>query len=117
MSGAAYYPLNTDVRAEITRQQFEERQARAQQHWNRTYRDAGKPVILVGWDSSSVAHGAVETFFAIRQWLADNHVDAVLRRAGGWGSYYADPQVDIMMPGAPRISYRQITTDKVPELL
>src|SRR4051794_39429124 len=117
MSGAAYYPLNTDVRTQLTRAQFEDRQQRAAQHWDRTYRQAGKPVIVVGWDSSSVAHGAADTFFAIRQWLTDNRVDAILRRAGGWGSYFVDPQVDIMLPGAPRISYREITPDKVPELL
>src|SRR5437868_3992441 len=111
-----YYPLNTDVRTQITREQFEARQRAAAEHWQRTYRNVGKPVIIVGWDSSSVAHGVVETFFAIRRWLAENRVDAVLRRAGGWGLYSADPQVDIMLPGAPRISYQQITAERVPDL-
>ncbi len=117
MSGAAYYPLNTDVRPQISREQFEARQRRAAEHWQRTYRNAGKPVILVGWDSSSVAHQAVETFFAIQDWLRANSVDAILRRTAGWGSYYNDTQVDILLPGAPRISYARITPERVPELL
>ena len=114
MSSAAYYPLDTNVRTQITRTQFEQRRQAAHEHWRRTYLDAGKPVILVGWGSCSVAHGAVETFFAIRDWLAANHVDAVLRRTGCFGPDYAEPLVDIIMPNGPRIAYQQMTADRVP---
>src|SRR5262245_5686362 len=98
MSGA-YYPLDTSVRTQITVEQFAQRQQAAQESWRRTYLDAGKPVILVGWGSCSVIHGAVETFRAIRAWLAENRMDAVLRRTGCFGSDYVEPQVDIMLPG------------------
>ncbi|MGI8588700.1 MAG: NADH-ubiquinone oxidoreductase-F iron-sulfur binding region domain-containing protein [Chloroflexia bacterium] len=117
MSSAAYYPLDTSVRGHITPEQFAERRQKAGEHWRQTYLDAGKPVILVGWGSCSVAHGAVETFRAIREWLAANHVDAVLRRTGCIGSDYVEPLVDIMMPNGPRVSYGPITADRVPELL
>ena len=33
------------------------------------------------------------------------------------GTHYLEPQVDIIMPGQPRISYAHITADKVPDLL
>ena len=118
MSSAAYYPMDAAVHTQITAAQFAERQQAARAHWQQTYLDAGKPVILVGWGSCSVFHGAVETFRAIRDWLATNRVDAVLRRTGCFGSDFAEPQVDIVLPnGGPRISYRQITADRVPALL
>src|SRR4051794_22804185 len=116
MSGA-YYPMDASVQTQITAAQFQQRQQAARDLWRRTYLDAGKPVILVGWGSCSVIHGAVETFRAIRAWLDQNRVDAVLRRTGCFGSDYVEPQVDIMLAGGPRISYGQITADKVPELL
>jgi NADH:ubiquinone oxidoreductase subunit F (NADH-binding) len=117
MSSAAYYPLDTNVRSQITPDQLAQRRQAAQEHWRRTYLDAGKPVILVGWGSCGVAHGAVQTFFAIRDWLAANHVDAVLRRTGCIGSDYAEPLVDIIMPGGPRIAYHNMTADRVGDLL
>ena len=33
------------------------------------------------------------------------------------GTHYLEPQVDIIMPGQPRVSYAHITAEKVPELL
>ena len=117
MSSAAYYPLDTNVRSQITPDQLAQRRQAAQEHWRRTYLDAGKPVILVGWGSCSVAHGAVQTFFAIRDWLAANHVDAVLRRTGCIGPDYAEPLVDIIMPNGPRIAYHNMTADRVGDLL
>ena len=75
------------------------------------------PVIIVPWGSSSVAHGSVTTFEAIRQWVSDNNVQAIVRRAGPMGTDYLEPQVDIIMPGQPRVSYAHITADKVPDLL
>jgi NADH:ubiquinone oxidoreductase subunit F (NADH-binding) len=118
MSSAAYYPLDTNVRTQITPEQFDQRRQAASDLWRRTYQDAGKPVILVGWGSCSVAHGAVETFWAIRKWLDDNHAVAVLRRTGCIGPDYAEPLVDVVMPnGGPRISYHHITADRVPELM
>src|SRR5690349_12455550 len=98
MSSAAYYPLDTNVRTQITPEQFDQRRQAASDLWRRTYQDAGKPVILVGWGSCSVAHGAVETFWAIRKWLDDNHAVAVLRRTGCIGPDYAEPLVDVVMP-------------------
>ncbi|HMA35339.1 MAG TPA: NADH-ubiquinone oxidoreductase-F iron-sulfur binding region domain-containing protein [Chloroflexia bacterium] len=117
MSSAAYYPLDANVRGQLTTEQFQQRRQQAEEHWQRTYLAAGKPVILVGWGSCSVAHGAVDTFRAIRDWLATNHVDAILRRTGCIGPDFAEPLVDILLPTGPRIAYHQITADRVPELL
>src|SRR5437588_5015407 len=114
---AHYYPLDVTQRQNITREQFEARQQAARRRWQATMTQAQVPVIIVPWGSSSVAHGSVTTFEAIRQWVSDNNVQAIVRRAGPMGTDYLEPQVDIIMPGQPRVSYAHITADKVPDLL
>jgi NADH:ubiquinone oxidoreductase subunit F (NADH-binding) len=114
---AHYYPLDVTRRTQITREQFEARQEAARKRWQATMSSATMPVIIVPWGSSSVAHGADSTFETIRAWMAANNSKAIVRRAGPMGTHYLEPQVDIIMPGQPRISYAHITADKVPELL
>jgi NADH:ubiquinone oxidoreductase subunit F (NADH-binding) len=114
---AHYYPLDVTKRTEISREQFEARQAAARRRWQATMTHADLPVIIVPWGSSSVAHGVVATYEAIRDWLEENHIKAIVRRAGPMGVDYLDPQIDIILPGHPRVSYAHITADKVPDLL
>lgn len=114
---AHYYPLDVTRRMQITREQFEARQQGARKRWQATMTQADVPVIVVPWGSSSVAHGSVTTFEAIREWVSSNGVKAIVRRAGPMGTDYLEPQVDIIMSGQPRISYAHITADKVPDLL
>ena len=114
---AHYYPINVTRRTQITREGFEARQQAARRRWQATMTAADVPVIIVPWGSSSVAHGSPQTFEAIREWLSDNNVRAIVRRAGPMGTHYLEPQVDIILPGSPRISYAHITADKAPDLL
>ncbi len=112
-----YYPMDVSKRSQFTREQFEDRQAAARKRWQATMTAADVPVIVVPWGSSSVAHGADSTFETIRKWVEANSVKAIVRRAGPMGTDYLEPQVDIILPGQPRVSYAHITADKVPELL
>ncbi|HEY0069779.1 MAG TPA: NADH-ubiquinone oxidoreductase-F iron-sulfur binding region domain-containing protein [Chloroflexia bacterium] len=114
---AHYYPIDVRQRTQVTREQFEARQQAARRRWQATMTQAEVPVIIVPWGSSSVAHGVVATFEEIRQWLSENEVKAIVRRAGPMGTHYLEPQVDIILPGMPRISYAHITADKVGDLL
>ena len=114
---AHYYPLDVTGRTQITREQFEARQQAARKRWQVTMTQAEVPVIIVPWGSSSVAHGGVTTFEAVRDWVQQNNVKAIVRRAGPMGTDYLEPQVDIILPGNPRVSYAHVTADKVPDLL
>jgi NADH:ubiquinone oxidoreductase subunit F (NADH-binding) len=114
---AHYYPMDVRGRTQTTREQFEARQQAARKRWQATMTQADVPVIIVPWGSSSVAHGAANTFEAIREWVSENNVRAIVRRAGPMGTHYLEPQVDIVMPGSPRVSYGHVTADKVPDLL
>src|SRR6476469_3620966 len=114
---AHYYPMDVTNRTQITREQFEARQQAARARWQATMTQADVPVIVVPWGSASTAHGVVATFEAIRDWLEENNVKAIVRRAGPMGTDYLEPQVDIILPGNPRISYAHITADKVADLL
>lgn len=114
---AHYYPLDVTRRTQITRAQFEARQQAARKRWQATMTHADVPVIIVPWGSSSVAHGAVTTFEAIREWADTNHIKAIVRRAGPMGTHYLEPQVDIILPSHPRVSYAHVTVDRVPDLL
>ncbi|HEX8218305.1 MAG TPA: NADH-ubiquinone oxidoreductase-F iron-sulfur binding region domain-containing protein [Chloroflexia bacterium] len=114
---AHYYPIDVRQRTQVTKEQFEARQQAARRRWQATMTQAEVPVIIVPWGSSSVAHGVIATFEEIRQWLSENEVRAIVRRAGPMGTHYLEPQVDIILPGMPRISYAHITADKVADLL
>src|SRR5947199_9228471 len=95
---AHYYPMDVANRTQITREQFETRQAAARKRWQATMTQAQVPVIIVPWGSSSVAHGVIPTFESIREWLADYRMEHIMRRAGPMGRDYLDPPVEILLP-------------------
>ncbi|MDO8531661.1 MAG: NADH-ubiquinone oxidoreductase-F iron-sulfur binding region domain-containing protein [Dehalococcoidia bacterium] len=77
----------------------------------------GRPVITVGMGICGVSAGAREVYAALQDELKKQGVDAVLHPVGCVGFCYAETLVDIARPGQPRISYKNITPERVPELV
>ena len=74
--------------------------------------------ISVGISASSRTVGAGRTLDAIRRELiAMNAGDVRLLEVGDIGFSWADPVVHIALPGRPRVTYGNITADKVPGFL
>ena len=89
---------------------FDELKAAAVAEWQALER-GDKPHIFVGTDTSGRAAGAVEVLDAVKKTLARLKLDAVVHETGGYGLCYAEPIMDIVKAGAPRISYNNLTPE------
>ena len=78
---------------------------------------SGIPRITVGISGCSVSVGARRTLQAIRAELEKRNIAALVEEVGCRGVCYAEPIVDVELPGGPRIAYGRITADLVPDLI
>jgi len=76
-----------------------------------------KPRIIVGAGTCGRAAGANELIDAITVELERLNIDAAITQVGCIGICYAEPLVDIVKPGKPRICYANVTPEIVRELL
>ena len=95
---------------------FEEIRNQAVAEWE-AWQRSNKPRILVGTATcgrAAGAHGVLET---IHEELKKQGIEASVMEVGCIGLCYAEPMVDIIKPGKPRISYGNITPEIIPQLL
>ncbi len=76
-----------------------------------------RPLIKVGVATCSRVVGAVETLQALREGVASRGMSADVMLTGCNGLCYAEPLVEVQMPGKKGVLYQQLTADKVPALL
>ncbi|HPD65402.1 MAG TPA: NADH-ubiquinone oxidoreductase-F iron-sulfur binding region domain-containing protein [Bacteroidia bacterium] len=76
-----------------------------------------RPVIFVGAGTCGLGAGAGKTMEAIENYLKSNEIKADVVRVGCIGLCSSEPIVDVKLPGKKRISFEQVTQDKVTELL
>lgn len=74
-------------------------------------------VITVGMGTCGIAAGARETMRAILEELQKRDIEAHVTTVGCIGMCVREPLVDIEQAGAPRITYGNITPDKVSRLI
>ena len=84
--------------------------------WNEIT-DPQIPQIFVGRATCGDAAGAGETQAAIEAFLSRNGLKADIHITGCLGFCFAEPLVDIILPGKKRITFKEVTSDKVDELL
>jgi NADP-reducing hydrogenase subunit HndB len=73
--------------------------------------------IIVGMGTCGIAAGARETMRTILNELRERDIDAHVATVGCIGMCASEPLVDIEQAGKPRITYGNITGDKVPRLI
>jgi NADH:ubiquinone oxidoreductase subunit F (NADH-binding)/NAD-dependent dihydropyrimidine dehydrogenase PreA subunit len=76
-----------------------------------------RPIIYVGAGTCGLGAGAGKTLVAVRKYLADRQVAADVVEVGCIGLCAAEPMLDVQMPGRTRVSFREVTADKVDALL
>ncbi len=76
-----------------------------------------RPAIFVGAGTCGLGAGADRTLQAIKKYLADNKVEADVVEVGCIGFCAVEPIVDVQLPERTRVSFKEITADKVPALL
>lgn len=73
--------------------------------------------IIVGMGTCGIAAGARETMHAILDELDRREIEAHVTTVGCIGMCAYEPLVDIEQAGKPRITYGNVTADRVPRLI
>ncbi len=95
---------------------FQQIKAQAEQKWaSLTSGDAAH--IRVGTALCGKAAGALEVIESIKRELKSRNIDATLNEVGCMGLCFAEPLVDITMPGGSRMFYAGVTPDAVPAII
>ena len=76
-----------------------------------------KPVIYVGAGTCGLGAGAGKTIETIKEFLAKRNIDADILEVGCIGLCKAEPIVDVQLPGMNRVSFPNVTHDKVNDIL
>ena len=76
-----------------------------------------RPRILIGTATCGRSAGALDVLEAFKTELAKRGIDAVIMQVGCIGLCYAEPLVDIIKKGQPRICYHHVTPELVSELI
>ena len=76
-----------------------------------------RPWIRIGTAMCGHAAGAFQVIEALEATLADRGLDAVIDEAGCIGTCYAEPLVDVLKPGRPRLFFRNVTPNDVPGIV
>jgi len=72
-------------------------------------RGNGGAEVKVCLDSCCLAKGTDRVFHAIQQSLAQNGVNATVKRVGCVGACYRTPMVEVAVPGKPSVTYAGLT--------
>ncbi len=76
-----------------------------------------KPWVRVGTGLMGEAVGALEVLDAFRAEIAAKGLDATVSAVGTSGLCYAEPLVDLQVPGGPRALYANVTPEQVARLV
>ena len=95
---------------------LDQRRPAAEAAWRATG-DNDLPIIFIGAGSCGRAAGAMQTWEAAEQSLAELGVDARMIEVGCIGPCYLEPLLDVKLPGKPRVSYANVSPDKAGKIL
>jgi NADP-reducing hydrogenase subunit HndB len=93
------------------------RKLREQVQRDLTTRTETGTTIIVGMGTCGIAAGARETMQAVLQELKSRNIEAHVATVGCIGMCSREPLVDIEQAGKPRVTYGNVTADKVPQLI
>ena len=94
---------------------FDDIKTQAVAEWE-ALQKSDKVRILIGMATCGRAAGASDILDAIEKELKRLDLDAVITQVGCIGLCYAEPLVDIIKPGRPRITYSGVTPEMITEL-
>jgi NADH:ubiquinone oxidoreductase subunit F (NADH-binding)/Pyruvate/2-oxoacid:ferredoxin oxidoreductase delta subunit/(2Fe-2S) ferredoxin len=76
-----------------------------------------KPVIYVGAGTCGLGAGAQKTIKSIEKWLDESGKDVEVVQVGCVGLCIQEPLMDVQLPGRSRLSFGEVTEDKVEGIL
>ncbi|APV44479.1 NADH-quinone oxidoreductase subunit F [Dehalogenimonas formicexedens] len=91
-------------------------QAEAKASWQALI-DSPTPHILIGTATCGKVSGAMSVYDAILAALERLGIKATVTQVGCFGMCYAEPTMDIVLPGLPRVSYGFMTPEKAGRII
>ncbi|HEY3322742.1 MAG TPA: NADH-ubiquinone oxidoreductase-F iron-sulfur binding region domain-containing protein [Planctomycetota bacterium] len=76
-----------------------------------------KPVVFIGTGTCGLGAGAAKTIEAVRAYIGSKGIPADVVEVGCIGLCSEEPLVDVQLPGRSRVSFSNISAQKVPALL
>jgi len=95
---------------------FADIRKQAESEWE-ALQNSSKPRIIIGTGTCGLAAGANEVLVAINEELSRREIDALVTGVGCIGLCYAEPIIDIIMPGKARIAYGSVTPEIAIQLI
>jgi NADH:ubiquinone oxidoreductase subunit F (NADH-binding)/(2Fe-2S) ferredoxin len=93
---------------------FQKLLAQATDRWAELH---ARPWVRVSTGMLGMAAGARDTLGALRHDVAQAGVQATISEVGTTGLCYAEPLVDVYVPGGPRVIYGNVGPELVPEIV
>lgn len=78
---------------------------------------AAKPWVRIGTGLMGEAAGARDTLGALRHDLGQAGIDATISEVGTTGLCFAEPLVDVAVPGGPRVLYANVGPEHIPQIV
>jgi NADH-quinone oxidoreductase subunit F len=97
--------------------QFGSYRQQALQKWDEQINHSEIPVIYLGTASCGIAAGALDVLEIIQQTVAELGQTVRIVQVGCIGPCYLEPIMDIAMPGSPRVSYTNVSSQKAKKIL
>ncbi len=91
-------------------------QAESQRRWD-SFSSGDVPWIRIGSSLCGKAAGCDEVLEAVQSELKTHDLQANISEVGCIGLCYAEPLLDIMLPGGPRVFYSKMDSTKVPDVI
>ena len=91
-------------------------QAEAETEWQSLI-DSKIPHILIGTATCGKISGAMSVLDGVLNTVEKLQINVAVTQVGCFGMCYAEPTLDIVLPGQPRISYGFMTPEKVGQLI
>ncbi len=78
----------------------------------------GKIEVIVGMGTVGIAAGARETLKSILDYVDHNHLEnIIIRQTGNIGLDSFEPIVQVVLPGAEKVSYGRVNPDMAKEIM
>ena len=76
-----------------------------------------EPIIFIGMGTCGLAAGAQDTYNSLKNEIQKYKIKAKVIPVGCVGTCFAEPILDIKMPGKARLVYEKVTKNKIPEFI